>query len=64
MYHLKKIRMKALLPVTDTGSQFMQHFSQELLLLSKLFSSTDKGHYNLLFSCEEMTGEHFAMIQQ
>lgn len=64
MYHLKKYIMKALLPVIDTGSQFVEHFSQELLLLSKLFSSKDKGHYNLLDSCEGMAGEHFAMIQQ
>lgn len=42
----------------------MEHFSQELLLLNKLFSSTDKGHYNLLDSYEGMAGEHFAMIQQ
>lgn len=64
MCHLKKYIMKVLLPVIGTGSQFMEHFSQELLLLSKLFSATDKAHYNLLDSCEGMAGEHFAMIQQ
>lgn len=56
--------MKAQLPVIDIGFLFREQFSQELMLLRKLFSSTNKGHYNLLDSYEVMAREHFVMIQQ
>lgn len=56
--------MKTQLPVIDTGFQFRKQFSQEPMLLRKLFSSTNKGHYNLSDSYEVMAREHFVMIQQ
>jgi len=56
--------MKAQFPVKGTGFQFREQFSQEPILLRKLISSTNKGHYNLLDSYEVMAREHFVMIQQ
>lgn len=53
--------MEAQLPATDIRFQFKEQLSQDPVLPRKLYSSTDKRHYNLWASFELMAREHFVM---